>query len=362
MLFQTFDPDEVRETNNKGLSGMRTQMTSIWRFALLAGVSALVSWLLLRVPASSSFAGEKPISVRPRVGEAIEPLPQTVALDDRKVLLGQRLFHDARLSADGTVSCASCHNLDMGGVDRLPRSVGIQGQEGSINAPTVFNSGFNYRQFWDGRASSLEDQIDGPLQNPREMGSTWAHALATVVSDPQYRTDFAAVYPNGIDMASVKNALATFERSLITPNSRFDRYLRGDESALTVEELRGYKLFRQVGCVSCHQGMNLGGNLYQKFGIMDDYFSVRGHVTEADLGRYNTTRRDEDRFVFRVPSLRNVAVTAPYFHDASAATLEEAVRVMARYQLGKNMAPDEVTGVTAFLRTLTGEYMGRPLQ
>jgi cytochrome c peroxidase len=194
------------------------------------------------------------------------------------------------------------------------------------------------------------------------MGSTWAHALATVVSDPQYRTDFAAVYPNGIDMASVKNALATFERSLITPNSRFDRYLRGDESALTVEELRGYKLFRQVGCVSCHQGMNLGGNLYQKFGIMDDYFSVRGHVTEADLGRYNTTRRDEDRFVFRVPSLRNVAVTAPYFHDASAATLEEAVRVMARYQLGKNMAPDEVTGVTAFLRTLTGEYMGRPLQ
>jgi cytochrome c peroxidase len=294
--------------------------------------------------------------------EPITPIPLTLALDQRKVELGDRLFHEVKLSDDGTISCASCHNLASGGVDHQPRSRGIGNKEGAINAPTVFNSGFNFRQFWDGRAESLEGQVDGPLQNPLEMGSTWPKAVAALTADSSYRAAFAAIFPDGIQPNNIRDAIATFERSLTTPNSRFDRFLHGDRAALNEAERDGYRLFKRIGCISCHQGMNIGGNSYQKLGIMENYFEARGHVNAADFGRFNVTRREDDRFFFKVPSLRNVALTRPYLHDGSAKTLNEVVRIMARYQLGVRLQADEEAAIVAFLCTLTGEYQGRLLQ
>jgi cytochrome c peroxidase len=293
--------------------------------------------------------------------EAITPIPLNHSLDARKVALGARLFNDTALSADGTVSCAHCHNLSTGGVDRLARSRGISGKEGNINAPTVFNSGFSFRQFWNGRAETLEEQVDGPLQNPLEMASSWPKAIAKLSTDTQYVNSFKAIYRDGIQAHNVKDAIATFERSLITPNSRFDQFLRGDQAALNHEEQAGFLLFKQIGCTSCHQGINIGGNMYQQLGIMEDYFAVRGNVTEADMGRYNVTKLEQDKHFFKVPSLRNIAVTPPYLHDGSAKTLEDAVRIMARFQLGKELTPAEMSRVVAFLHTLTGEYLGKPL-
>jgi cytochrome c peroxidase len=285
-----------------------------------------------------------------------------MVLDKQKVALGARLFGDPRLSGDGSVSCSSCHNLDTGGVDRLPFSRGIGGKLGGINAPTVFNSGFNFRQFWDGRADTLEDQIDGPLQNPIEMAGTWPQALALIARDAKYSADFKTIYPDGILRENVKDAIATFERSLITPNSRFDRFLRGETAAMNAKEQAGYALFKRIGCTSCHQGINLGGNMYQRLGIMEDYFAVRGRLTDTDLGRFNITKREQDRYFFKVPTLRNVAVTPPYLHDSSAATLAEAVQVMARFQIGQKLSDADVDKIVAFLGTLTGEYLGKPLQ
>jgi cytochrome c peroxidase len=294
--------------------------------------------------------------------DPIVPLPLNVSLDARKVELGEQLFNDPRLSGDGSISCAHCHNLATGGVDRLVHSRGIGGAEGGINAPTVFNSGFSFRQFWDGRAESLDDQIDGPLQHPAEMASTWPKAVTVLSQDAKYRSEFSAIYPDGIQPRNVKDAIADFERSLVTPNSRFDRFLRGDRTAMNEEELAGYRLFKQIGCISCHQGVNIGGNMYQRLGIMEDYFAARGNIDAADLGRFNVTKRELDRYLFKVPSLRNVAVTPPYLHDGSARTLEDAVKIMARYQLGEELDAGDVYKIVAFLRTLTGEYLGKPLQ
>jgi cytochrome c peroxidase len=316
---------------------------------------------------------DKPDPTRPRAEqearqvdstgtEPITPLPLASTLDQRTVELGRRLFHEAKLSGDGSMACASCHDLASGGVDRLPRSRGIGGKEGSINAPTVFNSAYNFRQFWDGRAETLEDQVDGPLRNPVEMGGTWPKAIAELSGDSTYRAEFAAIYPDGIQPKNVRDAIATFERSLVTSNSRFDQFLRGDQAALNEIEREGYRLFKRIGCVSCHQGMNVGGNVYQKLGIMEDYFAARGHINAADFGRFNVTQREEDRFFFKVPSLRNVALTAPYLHDGTAMTLNDVVRVMARYQLGVRPNEAEEAAIVAFLRTLTGEYQGKPLQ
>ena len=294
--------------------------------------------------------------------EPITPLSLTVPVDNRKVELGRRLFHDANLSNDGSVSCASCHILGKGGVDRLVRSRGIGGKEGGINAPTVLNSGYNFRQFWNGRAETLEEQVDGPLQHPAEMGSTWPQVIAKLSKDQSYRTEFAAFYRDGIQPHNVRDAIATFERSLVTPNSRFDRFLRGDRTALNEEEQAGYLLFKQMGCASCHQGVNIGGNMYQKLGVMEDYFATHGNISEADLGRFSITKREDDRYVFKVPSLRNIALTPPYLHDGSAKTLDDVVRIMARYQLGEQLSTGDLNRIVAFLRTLTGEYQGKPLE
>ena len=294
--------------------------------------------------------------------EPITPIPLDLKLDARKVALGQRLFHDPQLSDDNTISCAHCHNLAQGGMDGLPRPIGIGGKEGIINTLTVFNSGFNFRLFWDGRAATLEEQIDFPVLHPAEMGSTWPAIIAKLEKDVSYRRDFAAIYREDIKPQNVKDAIATFERSLTTPNSKFDRYLSGDMKALSSSELAGYELFKSLGCINCHQGMNVGGNLYQRLGMVGDYFSDRGNVREVDFGRYNVTKLEADRYRFRVAPLRNVAVTAPYFHDASASTLEQAVITMGKYQLGVALTGDEIAKIVKFLKTLTGEYKGKALQ
>lgn len=290
--------------------------------------------------------------------EPVTPIPLNLELDARKVSLGKRLFHDPQLSRDYTISCANCHNLTTGGVDRLPRSVGIGGRQGEINAPTVFNSGFNFRQFWDGRAATLEDLIDSHMQHPAEMGSAWPEIIAKLENDAAYRHDFAAIYREDIKPQTVKDAIATFVRSLTTPNSKFDRFLRGEKNALDRDELAGYDLFKSYGCISCHQGMNMGGNMYEKLGLFEDYFVQRGNVQEVDFGRYNFTKIENDRYKFRVPSLRNVALTAPYFHDASVETLEGSVVIMGKYELGVYLRDDEVARIVKFLNTLTGEYQG----
>ena len=301
------------------------------------------------------------IAVSEVSGEPTQPIPTNATFDPRKLDLGRKLFHDKRLSGDNTISCASCHDLQKGGTDQAPHSTGIHGAVGGINSPSVYNSGLNFKQFWNGRAATLEDQVNGPTHNPAEMGSNWDEILGKLKTDVDYPRTFTAIYPDGIVAANVRDAIATFERSLLAINSPFDRYLRGDQTAISEDAKKGYRLFKSYGCTSCHQGMNLGGNMYQKFGIVDDYIAKRGHITENDYGRFNVTKREEDRFVFRVPSLRNVSVTGPYFHDASAKTLEDAVEVMADYQIGRYVPGDDLRSIVQFLNTLTGEYNGQKL-
>jgi cytochrome c peroxidase len=299
---------------------------------------------------------------RAQTDEPIKPIPLSVQLDPKKVALGERLFNDKRLSGDNSMSCASCHNLARGGVDGLQSSIGIRGTKGSINAPTVFNSGFNFRQFWDGRANSLEEQTSGPVHNPKEMGSTWQEVLVKLSKDAGLVDQLKQSYPDGLQEKNIQDAIAVFERSLTTPNARFDKYLRGDKSAITSDELRGYQLFKSYGCVACHQGVNVGGNMFQTFGVMGDYFAKRGNVTDADLGRFNVTKNPADKHVFKVPSLRNVALTAPYFHDGSAKTLGDAVDVMFKYQLGRPASAQDKESIVKFLHTLTGERNGKSME
>lgn len=293
--------------------------------------------------------------------DTTSPLPNRVVTDVKKVSLGERLFHDVKLSSDDTISCASCHGLDTGGVDNRFRSIGVNGGIGGVNSPSVFNSGFNFVQFWDGRAPTLEAQIEGPVNHPLEMGSNWGQVAGKLLQDANYPRLFTEIYRDGITIDNIKDAIATFERSLVTPDSRFDKFLRGEASALSEEEKRGYEFFQSYGCASCHQGVNLGGNMYEKMGLMGDYFADRGNITEADNGRYNLNRDPHSMHEFRVPSLRNVALTAPYFHDGHAETLEQAIAVMAKYQLGRPMPVSDLNAIAAFLRSLTGSYKGKPL-
>ena len=293
------------------------------------------------------------VGLQSHAGEPIMPLPEAVNLDRAKVDLGRKLFFDPRLSRDNTVSCATCHDLATGGVDRRKRSIGIDGQVGPVNAPTVLNSSYNFRQLWDGRAGSLEEQAAGPIHNPLEMDSNWSQVLSKLSSDRDVVAAFEDIYPGGMTPAAVADSIAEFERSLITP-APFDRYLRGDEQAVSGLVKRGFHLFKRYGCVSCHQGRNLGGNMYQRFGVFGDYFADRGGHTPADLGRFNVTGKARDKHVFKVPMLRNIGATPPYFHDGSVATLDEAVRVMARYQLGVEMPSADLNAIVAFLQSLTG--------
>ncbi|MEW6313815.1 MAG: cytochrome c peroxidase [Pseudomonadota bacterium] len=293
--------------------------------------------------------------------EPIDPIPAVEALERGKVELGARLFHDVALSRDGTWSCATCHGLGSGGTDHLPHPVLVKGGHGNYNTPTVFNSGMNYRQFWDGRAVSLEDQMDDHFRKEGMMGVGWNEVVARLRADARYVASFKALYRNGVQAESIRDAIAVFERSLTTPNSRFDRYLRGDKNALTAVERQGYQLFKNYGCVSCHHGRLVGGNMMEEIGERRDYFKDRGFEKDIDLGRYNQTGIERDKYHFKVPGLRNVALTAPYFHDGSVATLEQAVVLMGRYQLGVELPAEHLDAIVAFLNTLTGEYGGKPL-
>jgi cytochrome c peroxidase len=334
--------------------------------ALTAGVVALLLLAFIatwraRVPAAAT-APAPSVALHDAAfdPEPITPLPQTVALDPAKVALGAKLFHDARLSHDDSVACATCHPLDHAGVDGRRTARGIANQVGAINTPTVFNSGFNFAQFWDGRAATLEEQAAGPVHNALEMGSNWPEVVSKLKQDHYYRNAFRHLY-GGITATAIKDVIATFERSLITSDCRFDRYLRGDKTALGERELQGYRLFKELGCASCHQGVNIGGNLYAGLGAFGNFFADRGKDGPEDQGRFNVTGNEAHRHFFKVPSLRNVARTAPYFHDGSVATLDEAIRLMGKYQLGRELSDTEIGLVADFLRTLTGNYQGEPL-
>lgn len=334
--------------------GMK-RFDSILLSALLLALAVLgwFFWTANRTTFAAE-AGLQPAGLAADEWLPVRALVPLAGLSPERVRLGAQLFRDRRFSADGTLSCSSCHDLANGGGDGRRVSQGIGGARGSINAPTVLNSGYGFVQFWDGRAATLEEQAAGPIHNPAELGSNWADVLSRLREDQALLAEFAAAYPDGLTAANVANALAEFERSLVTLNSRFDRHLRGDEQALGLLEREGYRRFRDFGCTSCHQGILLGGNMYQRLGVFDDYFARRT-PSNSDLGRYNVTGRDEDRYVFKVPGLRNVALTAPYFHDGSAETLEQAVIVMGRYQLGRELSRHDVEAIVAFLNTLTGE-------
>lgn len=320
--------------------------------AVLSGV-VLAAWLFRPDHDDSLFLPSALPGSFDDAMQALRPLPELPPLRPERVALGARLFADTRLSADYSVACISCHRFDLGGADGLPVSVGILGREGGINAPSVFNSSLNFVQFWDGRALTLQEQAAGPIHNPLEMGASWSLVIERLGADETMREAFRLAYPDGLTAANIADAIASFEQSLLTPDSPFDRYLRGDEAALDELARTGYQRFRDFGCISCHQGVLLGGNMFQKFGVLGDYFADRT-PTEADLGRYNVTGREEDRHVFKVPGLRNVALTAPYFHDGSAPTLEMAVAIMGRYQLGRDLAAEDVKAIVAFLNSLTG--------
>ncbi len=296
-----------------------------------------------------SYAGNEPI----------KPLEAAKDLNPLKVKLGERLFHDVRLSKDNTLSCASCHNLALGGADNKALSVGINGGIGNVNSPTVYNSGLLFRQFWDGRAETLEDQVDGPVQAHVEMGSKWSEVIAKLSKDNAYPAAFRAIYKkneNAISRQHIKNAIAEFERSLITINSPFDRYLKGDNDAIDAQAKEGYRLFKYYGCASCHQGANVGGNMYQIFGVVSSYFKKQGEIKEGDKGRFNVTKDPQDMHRFKVPSLRMAALTAPYLHNGKAKTLKDAVNIMFEHQLGRKAPDKDKEAIVHFIKTLVGEH------
>ena len=295
------------------------------------------------------------------IDEPITPIPETVDLNPGKVRLGERLFQDPKLSHDNAIACTSCHQLDKGGDDDHSRSAGADDRPLEFNTPTVFNAALSFRLNWRGNFRSLEEQNEATLLTAWLMNTNWEELLPKLRSDRLYTGQFTELYGAGPQRESVLDALATYQRSLTTPNARFDRYLRGEHDAITPEEEQGYKLFKDNGCIACHQGVNVGGNLFQKFGIFSNPFAEQKTLTQADLGRFSITGVESDRHVFRVPSLRNVAVTAPYFHDGRTASLPTAVQIMARNQLGREIKAGDIDLIVKFLGTLTGEYRGRSL-
>lgn len=327
---------------------------------LTATTLGLAGVLLIRTDQTAADRGNEPTPPaahsprRPLVLSAIQPIPDSVEVNAAKMALGARLFQDPILSRDLTVSCATCHQIREGGDDGRPTSLGVNGIPGSVNAPTVLNSGFSFRQFWDGRAGSLEDQVDGPIELPSEMNMTWDELVARLAADASYRTQFETAYGEGPSRDRIKHAIAEFERALITPGSPFDRYLYGEQDAISASAIDGYELFVDFGCASCHNGVNVGGNMFQHLGVMADFFAETRKRTDADNGRFNVTGNERDRHKFKVPTLRNIAETAPYFHDGSIDTLEEAVRLMAQYQLGADPTPEQVQKIVEFLGTLSG--------
>jgi len=301
-----------------------------------------------------------------------EALPETPPIPDdnpqtaAKVELGKVLFFDPRLSSTGTVSCNSCHNVMASGEDGRPNSMGVNGKTGDRSAPTVWNSAFLSTQFWDGRAPTLEEQARGPVTNPIEMGmKDWDTVVELLKSIPGYQPLFEAAFgnENPITADNAVKAIAAYERTLITPNSPYDRYTNGDKSAMTEQQVRGMNTFAQTGCLACHSGPNLSGpTLPMGNGWFMKFSSIPGSDYDTkyklleDMGRYKVTGNEADKHLWRVPTLRNIALTAPYFHNGSVTTLDEAVRVMAKVQLDKELEDAQVEDIVAFLKALTGEF------
>jgi cytochrome c peroxidase len=294
------------------------------------------------------------------------PVPSDNPQSEGKINLGKILFFDPRLSSTGTVSCNSCHNVMAGGDDNRPNSMGVDGKTGGRSAPTVFNSAFLSVQFWDGRARTLEDQARGPVTNPIEMGmSDWDAVVQRLKSIPGYGTLFRSAFgpDNPITADNAVKAIAAYERTLITPNSPYDRYVKGDKSALTEQQVRGMDTFAATGCPACHSGPNfsgpqlpMGSGFFMKFPLIPGSEYDTKYLLKKDLGRYNATENEADKYMWRVPTLRNVAMTAPYFHNGAVSSLDEAVRVMAKTQLGKDLENADVQDIVAFLNALTGEF------
>ncbi|WP_152220393.1 cytochrome-c peroxidase [Pseudomonas sp. SCB32] len=314
----------------------------------------ILGTLMLAASTSAAYAD----TLLDNANGIFKPIPaqpsETLAPD--QVELGRQLFFEPRLSASQVISCNTCHNIGTGGADNVPTSSGHAWQKGARNSPTVFNAVFNVAQFWDGRAKDLEEQAKGPVQNPVEMHNTPKNVEATLRSMPEYVTAFGKAFPGEQQPVSFDNmarALQAFESTLITPDSRFDLYLKGDDSALDAREKKGLQTFMSSGCVSCHNGVNLGGQAYFPFGLVK---KPDGKVLPSgDKGRFEVTKTRSDEYVFRAAPLRNVALTAPYFHSGQVWNLEEAVAIMGTAQLGKQLSAEEVGDIVAFLKTLSGK-------
>ncbi|MGC2394992.1 MAG: cytochrome-c peroxidase [Rhodomicrobium sp.] len=321
----------------------------------------LASFVILSmVGIAGALAADDPLMKQAQ--GTFEPIPlkppaiKDVAATPAMVELGKALYFEPRLSQSHNISCNTCHQIGLGGVDMLPTSIGHKWQKGSRNAPTVLNAVFNAAQFWDGRAADLKEQAGGPIQNPIEMGISHQHAIEMLKGVPGYAKLFEAAFPGDTDpikMANVVTAIAAFEATLITPNAPFDKYLRGDASALTAEQKEGLKLFMDKGCATCHAGINVGGQMYAPFGVIERPGAEI--LPPDDKGRFQVTKTVSDEYVFRVPPLRNIELTPPYFHSGKSWDLRQAVAVMGTSQLGQKLNDQEVSAITSFLKSLTGE-------
>jgi cytochrome c peroxidase len=331
-----------RDTYLRPLSGFaQTKIVRelmLWR--QIVAICALILGCLQPSPALSQSPAPAPISNGAE--EPITPIPAPPTIDPLKVRLGERLFNDTRLSHDNSRSCSSCHDLGTNGASAMRRDVGIDGEELPFNTLTVFNSTLSFRFGWEGKIRTMESDVKASLESPRIMGSSLAEVTKKLDGDAEIRASFTAAYGRRPDAGNIVDAIASFERTLVTPGSKFDRWLAGDAAALSVEELDGYRLFKSLGCVSCHQGVNVGGNLFERHGIFHPLASP-------------------DPAILRVPSLRNVATTPPYFHDGSAPTLDDAVRKMALAQLNARLTDPQVNALVAYLHSLTGQYRGAPV-
>ena len=301
----------------------------------------------------------------PLAGEPVEVIPDYVETNPAKVALGKKMFNDTRISLDNTISCATCHVLEDGGADHADERVseGINGLQGTVNSPTVFNAVFNIDQFWNGRAHTLAEQAAAPPINPVEMGDqTWEQIIERLCQDASLVAEFKAIYPEeGLTEATVTDAIEEFEKTLITPNDKLDRYLKGDKNAMSIEELAGYQAFKANDCATCHYGKTLGGQSFELMSKYGDYFADRKQsrpdiaYNDDDNGLFGFTGKAEDMHKFKVPNLRNISKTAPYYHDGTIESLEEAVRLMFHYELGKTATDEQVASITTFLKALDGE-------
>ncbi|KJJ96098.1 cytochrome C peroxidase [Pseudomonas sp. 21] len=312
--------------------------------------------LLLAVSTAAAQANADVL--RDNANNIFKPIPEQASdkLDPNQIELGRQLFFEPRLSASHVISCNTCHNIGTGGADNVPASSGHAWQKGARNSPTVFNAVFNIAQFWDGRAKDLEEQAKGPVQNPVEMHNTPKNVEATLRSMPEYVAAFEKAFPadkQAVSFDNMARALQAFESTLITPDSRFDLYLKGDDNALDAKEKKGLQTFMSSGCISCHNGVNLGGQAYFPFGLVK---KPDGKILPTgDKGRFEVTKTQNDQYVFRAAPLRNIALTAPYFHSGQVWDLEEAVAIMGTAQLGKQLNAEEVSDIVAFLKTATGK-------